>query len=244
MPEHRSSQRNYSPDPRDKSSGVPTPPRTGLRAELAATTQRVILEAARQLFAEKGYAGVSVKELASEAGVAVQTIYDTFGSKGGVVLRFADVVDEEAGINELRPRILESQDPREVLRLVAQMRRQLEERCGDVVRILVEGAAANPEVGAALAEGMRRRGIGQLAVGQRLEAAGALRPGIDAQRAADIMIALSASQIPDVLVAQRGWSFDEFEIWLSETLATLLLSDGERAGETSSRRHLSSGEVS
>jgi AcrR family transcriptional regulator len=204
---------------------VPTPSRTGLRAELAATTQRVILEAARRLFAERGYASVSVKELASEAGVAVQTIYDTFGSKGGVVLRFADLVDEEAGINELRPRIFESQDPRETLRLVARMRRQIGERCGDIVRMLMEGAAADPEVGVALTEGMRRQDIGQLAVGQRLEAAGALRPGIDAKRAADIMTALSASQIRDVLVVQRGWSFDQFEIWLGETLTTLLLSD-------------------
>jgi AcrR family transcriptional regulator len=205
---------------------VPAPPRTGLRAELAATTQRVILEAARRLFAERGYASVSVKELASEAGVAVQTIYDTFGSKGGVVLRFADLVDEEAGINELRPLIFASQDPRETLRLVARMRRQIGERCGDIVRMLMEGAAADPEVGVALAEGMRRQDIGQLAVAQRLEAAGALRPGIDAQRAADIMTALSASQIRDVLVVERGWSFDQFEIWLGETLRTLLLSDG------------------
>lgn len=205
---------------------MPAPPRTGLRAELAATTQRVILEAARRLFAERGYASVSVKELASEAGVAVQTIYDTFGSKGGVVLRFADLVDEEAGINELRPLIFASQDPRETLRLVARMRRQIGERCGDIVRMLMEGAAADPEVGVALAEGMRRQDIGQLAVAQRLEAAGALRPGIDAQRAADIMTALSASQIRDVLVVERGWSFDQFEIWLGETLRTLLLSDG------------------
>jgi|HubBroStandDraft_4_1064222.scaffolds.fasta_scaffold06479_2 AcrR family transcriptional regulator len=226
MPEHRSSQRNLSPAPRQESSGVPAPPRTGLRAELAATTQRVILEAARRLFAERGYASVSVKELASEAGVAVQTIYDTFGSKGGVVLRFADLVDEEAGINELRPLIFASQDPRETLRLVARMRRQIGERCGDIVRMLMEGAAADPEVGVALAEGMRRQDIGQLAVAQRLEAAGALRPGIDAQRAADIMTALSASQIRDVLVVERGWSFDQFEIWLGETLRTLLLSDG------------------
>jgi TetR/AcrR family transcriptional regulator, regulator of cefoperazone and chloramphenicol sensitivity len=106
------------------------------------------------------------------------------------------------------------------------MRRQIGERCGDIVRMLMEGAATDPEVGAALAEGMRRQDIGQLAVGQRLEAAGALRRGIDARRAADIMTALSASQIQDVLIVQRGWSFDEFEFWLSETLATLLLSDG------------------
>ena len=51
--------------------------------EDAAVTKRAILHAARQLFAEQGFANATVKGLAERAGVAVQTIYATFGSKAG-----------------------------------------------------------------------------------------------------------------------------------------------------------------
>ena len=52
-----------------------------LREQHAAVTRRAILQAARELFAEQGFANTTVKVLAERAGVAVQTIYATFGSK-------------------------------------------------------------------------------------------------------------------------------------------------------------------
>src|SRR3954451_18742035 len=48
-----------------------------------------ILDAAHRLFVERGYVATSIPAIAAEAGVAVQTIYNTVGSKrqilGGVV---------------------------------------------------------------------------------------------------------------------------------------------------------------
>src|SRR5690349_9272092 len=56
---------------------------------LAQASRREILEAAHRLFVERGYVATSVPAIAAEAGVAVQTIYNTVGSKrevlGGVV---------------------------------------------------------------------------------------------------------------------------------------------------------------
>ena len=37
--------------------------------------------AARRHFASKGYAATSLKEIAADAGVSVQTVYDSVGSK-------------------------------------------------------------------------------------------------------------------------------------------------------------------
>src|SRR5436309_15334764 len=52
-------------------------------------SRREILEAAHRLFVERGYVATSVPAIAAEAGVAVQTIYNTVGSKrevlGGVI---------------------------------------------------------------------------------------------------------------------------------------------------------------
>src|SRR4051794_6832906 len=56
---------------------------------LVQASRREILEAAHRLFVERGYVATSIPAIAAEAGVAVQTIYNTVGSKrevlGGVI---------------------------------------------------------------------------------------------------------------------------------------------------------------
>src|SRR4051794_40733129 len=56
---------------------------------LAQASRREILEAAHRLFVQQGYVATSIPAIAAEAGVAVQTIYNTVGSKrdvlGGVI---------------------------------------------------------------------------------------------------------------------------------------------------------------
>src|SRR5665213_3187385 len=56
----------------------------------AAETQRAIVEAATRLFTEHGYHATSIGRIASEAGVAVQTIYNAIGSKRDVLSRVLD----------------------------------------------------------------------------------------------------------------------------------------------------------
>ena len=51
------------------------------RERMALETRRDIVQAARRLFAERGYAQTSVNDIAAEAGVALQTIYARLGSK-------------------------------------------------------------------------------------------------------------------------------------------------------------------
>jgi len=56
----------------------------------AEETQRVIVEAASRLFLEHGYHATSIGRIASEAGVAVQTIYNAVGSKRDLLSRVLD----------------------------------------------------------------------------------------------------------------------------------------------------------
>src|SRR5579872_3864800 len=51
------------------------------RAEAARATRAAILAAARQLFLTQGYVGTPLTAVASRAGVAVDTIYETIGRK-------------------------------------------------------------------------------------------------------------------------------------------------------------------
>lgn len=56
--------------------------------------ERQLLELAETLFAERGYGGTSMEELASRAGVTKPMVYELFGSKDGV---FRACVDRAVG---------------------------------------------------------------------------------------------------------------------------------------------------
>jgi hypothetical protein len=50
-----------------------------------------------------------------------------------------------------------------------------------------------------------------------------LAPHLTVERAADIATALMTDEVCDALVDDAGWSYDEYEDWLTETLVTLLM---------------------
>src|SRR6266852_9291010 len=54
--------------------------------ELAAARRKQILDAATQVFAEKGFHRATIKEIARQAGIADGTIYTYFASKTEVLL--------------------------------------------------------------------------------------------------------------------------------------------------------------
>ena len=198
--------------------------RSSLRARHAAVTRSAILDAARRLFAEQGYAATAVRPIAEQAGVAVQTLYSTFGSKQGLLLALVDTVREQAESQELGERMVRSDDPIEMVRLAARIRRQILERCGDVVTTFREGAAGDADVAAAYEEGQRRtrEGVGRLC--SRLEGIGALRAGLTHKKAVDQVAAMFAAEIYEELTRPRsGWSPDEYEGWLFDRLSEILL---------------------
>ena len=55
--------------------------RSSLREEQAQRTRLAILGAARQVFAEHGYAATTIAQIAASAGVAVDTVYASVGTK-------------------------------------------------------------------------------------------------------------------------------------------------------------------
>ena len=64
------------------------------RAVQADATRSDVVAAARELFLARGYVRTSLNAVAAQAGVAVQTIYNSVGNKAAVL---AAVLDEEIG---------------------------------------------------------------------------------------------------------------------------------------------------
>ncbi|MGH9185034.1 MAG: TetR/AcrR family transcriptional regulator [Acidimicrobiales bacterium] len=93
------------------------------RQEQARRNRRAVLQAARQLFLERGFAATTMPAIASAAGVSVQTVYKAFGNKPRLAKALFDVA--MAGDDEPVPmlqrasleRVRTEPDPRTKLRL-------------------------------------------------------------------------------------------------------------------------------
>src|SRR5258706_2187790 len=67
----------------------------GLRERKKARTHRVIADAAARLFAERGYEQVAVSDVAREAEVSEQTVYNYFPTKEHLATDYDQEVQDE-----------------------------------------------------------------------------------------------------------------------------------------------------
>ena len=193
-----------------------------LRERKAQLTRDEILLAARRLFAERGYARTSVRDIAHAAGVSPQTVYDSVGSKQALVAALNDLIDREAGIGAIVQRLGKTDDPQELATASARITRAILEHCEDILHALVTGAAAEPELAAVLAEGQRRHVAGTRQIVDRLRELDALSD-TDPDAAADTLAAVTDVRFALVLQESYGWSPERLEQWMAATSATLLL---------------------
>ncbi len=106
------------------------------KVRMAASERREqLLQVARTIFAEKGYAAASIEEIAGRADVSKPIVYEHFGGKEGI---YAVVVDRE--VRDLLDRIttaLEQEHPRAKLEHAARAFLSYVEEQPDGFRVLV-----------------------------------------------------------------------------------------------------------
>lgn len=201
---------------------MPEKPPT-LRARQAQLTRDEILGAARRLFAEKGYSRTTVRDIAEAAGVSSQTVYDSIGSKQAIVARLNDLIDAEADIENIVSTGVRSGNAEQVLAVQAKVVRSILENCGDIVRALVSGAAAEPELALVLAEGHRRHVEGAQRIVGLLQELGALDESVTTEAAVNTLAATTDASFALLLADGYGWSLDAIESWVIATNRSLLL---------------------
>ncbi len=187
------------------------------RAERAAATRRKVLAAAVPLFVERGYLATTMAALASAAGVAVQTLYLSFGSKAAV-LEAALGQDQPSGWLDA---VAAAPDGPSALA------RHVSATTADVARThplaaVLRAAAADPEPADLLAA-QRAAALARhaAAVDELAE-----RPGFTAdvslQRATESMAALLAPETYALLVAAQGWTVPDWADWATRHLTAEL----------------------
>ncbi len=197
-----------------------------LRQEQARATQQRIVDAARDLFVDRGYGATTVADVAARAGVSVPTVYKSFATKGALAERAYPAGDDTA----MAAASSDDDDPRRVLQRFASTWRDELERSGAIAAAVGAGATAgDSELRALAARRDRERLRTTGTVARHLAAAGALRRDLSVEKARDILWFLGAPETHLLLVERRGWSYAQLERWLTEAMTAALL---ERDSET------------
>ncbi len=192
-----------------------------LRAERAEVTRRRIADAARRLFASSGYGATTMRGIAAEAGVAVQTVYAVYGSKAGILrtLRDAAVAQPEAAAAYAAA--LEAVSAAGSLDLFVRSIRLRWELAGDIVTILGAAALTDPAISDEIDAALRARRRGVTAFAEVLVERFLL--AVEPARAAAILLALTMPEVHSELVGVHGWSSDAYEAWLVAAIRRELL---------------------
>ena len=196
-----------------------------LRAEQAARTRAAVLEAATRLFGAKGWAGTGMRDVAKAAGVAVETVYATFGSKTDLLLAAIDV----AVVGDAEPVALSDRTEFAGLgrgsraaraRAAAHLVRDINERLAGIGRAFREAAVGDDGLARRLDEAEERR-RGNVAEAAELVAG---RPVTDTER--DGLWAVVSLEVHQLLVERTGWSGEGYESWLADAIERLLRPGG------------------
>ncbi|WNV86373.1 TetR/AcrR family transcriptional regulator [Umezawaea sp. Da 62-37] len=206
---------------------MPPPPNntapTGRRAEYAQATQQAILDAARDLFVDKGYFGTKVEEIARVARVAPATVYAVGGGKHGLLRTLIESGTKAERIDEVYARMESIDEPRALVRFMIRTTRTVFGHWADLMRQVAAAAPQEPtvrETQRIAHEGMR---AGLAFAAQRLADMGALRDDVDVPRATDLFWLHLCNTAYFVRTDDLGWSLDESETWLAEALPRALL---------------------
>jgi AcrR family transcriptional regulator len=199
------------------------------RQAQSATTRQRIVDAARRLMTDLGYTRTSLALVAAEAEVNVDTIYALIGRKP---LLLRELVEQAiSGTNHaLTPderdyvaAIRAEPDAEGKLRLYAAAVRQTQQRLAPIARVIREAAPSEPDVAALWNDITERRAANMHTFVADVAQASPLRPGLSVERAADIVWTLNSTDVYILLTEGRRWTDDEYERWLGESWARLLL---------------------
>lgn len=199
------------------------PLKTTLRERYALATKTAITAAARKLFAERGYFATTIEDIAAEAGVAPATVYSSTGGKQGVLAAILDMWRADPSIQTTLDSVESSNNPREVIDVLAAAACQMREEWDDAVRIFLTTAPHDAGVADQFGPftAFYRQCVAR--IGQRLADLGALRSGADVAYATDVLWLYFGYSSILTLYHDNGWSYERIRDWLAMQAARDLL---------------------
>lgn len=188
------------------------------RAEKARATRRRIIAAATELLVRDGYLQTTMADIARQAGVAVQTLYLSFGSKVAVLTAALDTAiggDDEPVPVLGRPwfaRLCAEPDPVTALDILVGTATEIIDRVYPLYAAM-SNASADPELAEVRDRSKRQRFASHLPAMQELARRDGFNPHLSVQRATEIFYTLMSEETYGLLVAEHGWTVPDWSGW-------------------------------
>lgn len=190
------------------------------KAEQAEETRRRIVRGATTLFLRDGFVTSTMAAIAQESGVAVQTLYLSFGSKTAILRAALDAAlqgDEPEGLLEADwfRRVLSEPDGPAALRLFCTEAKEVISRAAPLFDVL-RAAAADPEVAEVLAGNKAARQRGYRQVAESLASRTGFATGLTADDAWAILYTTVSEDTFLLMVTECGWTPDRWATWTAQ----------------------------
>lgn len=211
------------------SDPVKRPYRSSVREEQARRTRQAILTSARQLFAEQGYSATTIAQIAATAGVAVDTVYASVGTKPVLMRLLMETAisgTDQAVPAEQRDyvqQVMAAATAQDKITIYAAAVTKINVRMAPLHLVLRGAAATAPELAGIRNEISARRAANMRLFAHDLARTGQLRPDLATDEVADIVWSMNSAEYFTLLVRERGWDPDRFAAWLADAWCRLFL---------------------
>lgn len=201
------------------------------QADKARQTRSRITSAAHDLFTEHGYGATTLQDVADRAGVAVQTIYFTFGNKRSLLKEVVDtsIAGDDRPIATMDRAwfrdALAADDAAALLKQLTRGTGQIIGRVAPVIDMVRTAAAADPDIAQLWPQDADPRYTVHLAAARALVGKRGARPGVSARHAADLLYGVLSPELYRLYVRDRGWTPRNWERWAYQTLCCHLCDD-------------------
>jgi AcrR family transcriptional regulator len=191
----------------------------------------VILDAAERLMLERGYIAASISAIAGEAGVAVQTIYNSVGSKADLLAAVLErgatgpsgAGDSSHGDPIPAPRSVSGpRSATDIIRLLVDWCVETNVRTAALRRVVAQAAGVDADVARLELRQSARLLHNFSETATALRDRHALRSGLSDHEAAAAIWALAHPQVYRSLVLDLDWSLGAYRAWLANTLRATL----------------------
>ncbi|MDX3854068.1 helix-turn-helix domain-containing protein [Streptomyces sp. AK02-01A] len=201
----------------------PRPYNSPRRALTAAATRRDILDAARRLFLKRGYAQVTIADIAREAGTAVKTVYASAGGRVEILRETVHRAFTSSDERDIVTQVRGTTDAAAAIALLAHLTRLSDEEHYDSIAILYSALSVHESAEALWAEGTSAYHSALREIAAHLEHLGALKPGMTVDRCSDVLWFCFGLGAWRTLIDECGWTWDQAEEELVSVATRMLL---------------------
>jgi AcrR family transcriptional regulator len=205
------------------------PYRSAQRQDQARRTRARVIAAARDAFLADGYAGTTVRAVASAAGVSVATVEQAFGTKAELLRQVIDVAiagdDEPIGVLQRGPAAEAGRagTASDFLHAVAAILTAGQQRSARLVVVAAEAAAADVGLRPVVAQRLELRAVTAAWIVDGVVRRRPLRPDLAGDHAVDTVWLLMDPVVFCRLTEDRGWSAEHYQEWFADSVQRLLL---------------------